>query len=62
MSCRIMYTRNLLQILVCPPVPEEDIHHVRDEMKKMVFNKGYVGKGHQHIIDQYDSGDHDILL
>ena len=62
MSCRIMYTRNLLTILLHPPVEERDVLYVRDEMKKMVFEPTYVGKGHQHILEAYDRGLKDILF
>lgn len=62
MKCRIMYTCNLLTILLHPPVEERDVLYVRDEMKKMVFEPTYVGKGHQHLVDFYDNGNKEILF
>ena len=61
-SCRVMYIRNLIQILVIPPVPKEDILKVREEFKKLVFNATYVGNGHQHLLDAWDRGNKDILF
>ena len=62
MSCRIMYTRNLIQVLVVPPVPKEDISRIRNEFRKLVFDPKYVGDGHQHIIEAWDRGNKDILF
>ena len=56
MSCRIMYLRNLLQIINIPPTPEQDIIHVREEFHKLFNDKEYVGEGHQYIVDNFDKG------
>jgi hypothetical protein len=56
MSCRIMYLRNLLCVLVCDP-PNEDIIQVRAEFHKLFKDKEYVGKGHEHLVQQFDKGE-----